>query len=324
LSRSRSIVAWLGLALAIGSGPITNAIGGTKTEVAAPTSIAMRHVDLRIDPRIVFHIETLRGQLLRAEPSRLPTFDDKHSLLISIDAAKLALSSANLADLLNDYVFAYPGAPITDVKIAFDHGTIALNAVVHKGIGIPVHMKGNMSVDADGTIRFGITAIRAADLPVKGLLDLLGVKVQGILALHRDRGVDIQGNDLLLDVNRIPIAPQIRGRVTAVRIAGDRLNLVFGRNTPTPPPLPVKADNFIYLRGGMVAFGKLTMRDADLEIVDIDPSGPFEFYIDRYNVQLVAGFVRNTPSYGLIVFMPDFSKALAKASAAPAQSRPKH
>ena len=38
-----------------------------------------------------------------------------------------------------------------------------------------------------------------------------------------------------------------------------------------------------------------------------DPSDPFDFYIDRYNEQLVAGFSRNQPSYGLLVFMRDFN-----------------
>ena len=53
-------------------------------------------------------------------------------------------------------------------------------------------------------------------------------------------------------------------------------------------------------------FGKLTMHDTDLEIVDESPATPFEFSLPEYNRQLVAGYSKNTPSHGLIVFMPGF------------------
>ena len=62
----------------------------------------------------------------------------------------------------------------------------------------------------------------------------------------------------------------------------------------------------MYFRGGTLRMGKLLMVDADMQVVDTDPSDPFDFFIDRYNDQLVAGFARNQPNYGLLVFMRDF------------------
>jgi len=48
--------------------------------------------------------------------------------------------------------------------------------------------------------------------------------------------------------------------------------------------------------------------DAKLfELIDADPSDPFDFFIDRYNDQLIAGFTRNQSNYGLLVFMRDFN-----------------
>jgi hypothetical protein len=49
------------------------------------------------------------------------------------------------------------------------------------------------------------------------------------------------------------------------------------------------------------------MTDADLEIVDQSPLTPFDFSLPDYNRQLVAGYSKNTPTHGLIVFMPDFA-----------------
>jgi hypothetical protein len=64
----------------------------------------------------------------------------------------------------------------------------------------------------------------------------------------------------------------------------------------------------MYHRGGVLRFGKLTMSDADLEIVSESQHTPFEFSLADYNRQLTAGYSKNTISHGLIVFMRDFSQ----------------
>jgi hypothetical protein len=71
--------------------------------------------------------------------------------------------------------------------------------------------------------------------------------------------------------------------------------------------LPYKAQNYIYHKGGVLRFGKLTMTDADLEIVDQSSLTPFDFSLPDYNRQLVAGHSKNTSTHGLIVFMPDLA-----------------
>jgi len=61
-------------------------------------------------------------------------------------------------------------------------------------------------------------------------------------------------------------------------------------------------------RGNRLAFGKLTMTDADMTLIDMDQADPFDFYIDRYQAQLSAGYTKITPSFGLRVYMKDLNK----------------
>ena len=70
---------------------------------------------------------------------------------------------------------------------------------------------------------------------------------------------------------------------------------------------PLARDAYIYHRGGTLRFGKLTMRDADLEIVG-DRPGLFDFFQKQYSRQLVAGYSRSTASKGLIAHIADYSK----------------
>jgi hypothetical protein len=49
------------------------------------------------------------------------------------------------------------------------------------------------------------------------------------------------------------------------------------------------------------------MTDTDLELVDEDPRDPFDFSVDRWNEQLVAGYSKTTSTRGLRAHMPDFN-----------------
>jgi hypothetical protein len=67
-------------------------------------------------------------------------------------------------------------------------------------------------------------------------------------------------------------------------------------------------------RKNQLRFGKLTMSDTDLILIDMDPRDPFDFYLDHYKEQLVAGYTKETPSFGLRVYMCDYNKLQATKS----------
>jgi hypothetical protein len=56
------------------------------------------------------------------------------------------------------------------------------------------------------------------------------------------------------------------------------------------------------------------MADTDLALIDQDARDPFDFNLERYNVQLVAGYSKNTPNKGLKTFMPDADDMAARAA----------
>ena len=113
---------------------------------------------------------------------------------------------------------------------------------------------------------------------------------------------------MILYPERIIPPPQIRGRVTAVKVEQDQIVQSFGQ-TARPLSLPnPDAANYMYFKDGTLRFGELTMTNLDLEIIDADPKDPFDFYLERYNDQLVAGDSKNRPDYGLTVFMPDYHR----------------
>lgn len=331
----RSLAFWVGVATAVLAATVlflaaarrnSSASSGlpgairSQTDVPArpaspeePVETELRNVDFHVDSGAVLHIRRLRGELLRTEKSTPATFDDKTSFSIKIDSALIGITAGNLAALMNGYVFAYRGAPLRNLKLSLEGNRLILEGDLMKGLGIPFEAEGELSATASGLIRLQLTHIKSAHVPVKGLMDLLGVKMADLINLNQSRGARVEGDDVLLDPERIIPPPRVRGRVTVAGIEGEEIVLHFGpeggKSSPKPlsPPRP-DAPNYMYFRGGTLRFGKLTMTDADLQIIDTDPRDSFDFDLGQYNIQLVAGYSKTTPTYGLIVFMPDLHR----------------
>ena len=179
---------------------------------------------------------------------------------------------------------------------------------LHKGLDLPFEVGASLAVTPDGRVRVHAEKIKAGHLPIKGLLHLLGDDLEKLIHENPGRGVQADGDDLILAPGALTPPPHIRGRITRVSIEGDAIHLTFssGRR-PAPLHPPLAASGYIYHHGGVLRFGKLTMNDADLEIVG-DRPGVFTFFQREYKKQLVAGYSKNTAANGLVAHMADYSR----------------
>jgi hypothetical protein len=270
------------------------------------TRIEMRRVNLHPDDAVSLYVDYLTGTLLPKHAGLPSNLDDKYSYDIAIDSAEITISAAALTLLLNKYVFADPKSPISKVTVSIDGRQIKQKGTLLKGVGLPFEMEGNVTVTPDGSIRIHPTRLKVAHLPAKGLLDLFGVETDDLISGKHMHGVKLDHEDLILDPSQLIAAPGIRGRVTEVRMEKDRLVEVYGPGARTH-----RADagrNYIAYHGGIIRFGKLTMTDADLKLIDNNMRDSFDFSVDHYKDQLVGGYSKTTPSSGLEVFMPDYYK----------------
>jgi hypothetical protein len=275
-----------------------------------PVRTWIHDVDLHLTETIQIRVERLEGRLLSLREGQPPVFDDKTSFTIAIESAEISIDQENLSHVMNDYTFAGKGSPLSEVTVRIHPGGIEQTARLRKAAGVPVFLQGPLQLQADGRIRLHPEKIRAGGVPVKGLLDLFGVKLAKLIKPDTTKGVSLEGDDVFLDPEKLLPPPAIRGKLAAMRMEEGRIVEFFGGEKEAASirfPVP-ESDNFLYYRGGHLRFGKLTMHETDLEIVDQDPRDPFDLHLDRYNEQLVAGYSKNQPDYGLKVFMPDFAK----------------
>ena len=311
----------LAIVMAARAGTAIPQVGHSRQPVAAsvnPTQVAMQNVDFYVDPEIVLHIHRLRGTI-RSKTGGPVVFDDKRSLVIHLATGEVGLTASDITALLNKYVFAYKGAPLTKLRVTIAGSQIVLTGTLHKVAALPFAIRAEVSATPDGHIRMHPVQTRIVGLGVTRLMHGLGMSLQGLVDLSKARGASVRGNDIFLSPDSILPPPTIEGRVIAVRIEGNEMVQTFGgENTPAQLSIPDPSQhNFMLYRGGTLRFGKLSMVDAEMQIVDLDPADPFKFNLDRYSSQLVAGYSRTLPDLGLEVYMRDIDKVTDAASARP-------
>jgi hypothetical protein len=275
---------------------------------AGSVGARMAHVDFHVDSSVVLRIHSLRGALLRASPEHPPYLDDKRSFTLAIDSARIGITPASLSDLLNHYTFAYRGSPLRKLTITVEGGHVKQQGLM-KGISFTV--LGDLTITPDGELRLHPSSIKAVGIGVGGLMKFFGLSLQKMVNTSGARGVRIEHDDFLLSPTELLPPPKVQGRLVAIEVSDTELVQVFGARPGSeahPKVLPEpKAPNYMFFQGGVLQFGKLTMTDTDLLIVDAEPKDRFDFFLDHYNEQLVAGYERNTADHGLIVTMPDFA-----------------
>ena len=184
---------------------------------------------------------------------------------------------------------------------------------LHSKGDVPFETDGTLSATADGKILLHADKIKALHLPVKGLMDLLGIDLANLIKTGKVRGIEVQKDDLVLDPGKILPPPHVEGRVTAVQVRAGQIVQTFGDVTKATD-WRLSAANYMAYRGNQLRFGKLTMSDTDLVLIDMNPNDPFDFYLDHYKEQLVAGYTKETPTFGLRVYLRDYNKLHRRVS----------
>lgn len=267
----------------------------------------MRNIQYHYSPQVAVHIEKLRGQFVPAKPDGIPIFDDSQSFSLGIRYARIAISADSLANVLNQNVFSADDAPLKKLKITVEGENLKIAGRLHSKADLPFETDGTVSATSDGKIRLHATKIKAAKLPVKGLMDLLGVNIQKLISTKKVSGVQAEDDDLILDPTEILPPPKITGRVTQVRVQGNDIIEIFGSEGDAGPDPGLKG-NYMAYRGAQLRFGKLTMNDTDMVLYDMDPADPFDFYLSHYKEQLAAGYSKTKLDSGLRVYMRDYNK----------------
>lgn len=300
------------------SAPVPVGTGPSATEASIapvsgdsdPTQLFAHNILLRKGPHFRVYVRWIRG-VMRRTGSRNPSLDAPESFVLEIQKGVINVRLADIADFLNNDAAAKP--PLRNITIANEDGELRIHGTVHKGISLPVRLDGTLSPLPDGRLRYHLQKLNVLKVPMKGLLGLFHVSLADLMPGTQIDGVSIQGNDIYFDTQRLLPPPHIRGNITSVTLTGDQLTVRYGGANNDEQSL-AQWHNFLRLVGGSLDFGKLTMRQADLTMIDASDGPWFDLDLANYQAQLIYGTTRVTQSAGLEVYMPNVGNLPAKTA----------
>ncbi len=282
-----------------------------KKSERAPTLLFAHNLLLRKGPSFRIYVRWLRGQMTRADQNEDPSFDDTDSFFLDI---KTGVIRANIGDINNYLNTDLPkDSPLKNIHITGDGEQVKLTGTVHKVIPLPIELDGTLSIVPENKIRLHVTKIDVLKIPFKALLGDFHIQLADLFKAKGMTGITVNSNDILFDTETLLPPPHIRGQLTTVRIANPDLEEVYG-NATEDLEKSEQWRNFLRLRGGTIEFGKLTMHQVDLIMVDISKDAWFDLDLANYQAQLVNGYTRMTPQAGLQIFMPDVRDLPPKAA----------
>jgi hypothetical protein len=269
---------------------------------SAPTRIYAHNLMLRKGPNFRIYVRWLRGEMARTRAGVVPSFDDPESFFLNVKSGVIRANIGDAGNFLNAGGVAQ--SPLKNVKLSADGDQIKLTGTLHKIVPLPIEMKGTIAPAPDSRIRIHVTKLSVLKVPFKGLLGALRVDISDLFNPRGIPGIQVSGNDILLDTQTLLPAPHIRGELTKVRVVSPDIEEVYG-NAENDVSRVEQWRNFLRLRDGTLDFGKLSMRHVDLIMIDTSDDAWFDLDLAHYQRQLVNGYTRLTPQAGLQIFMPD-------------------
>jgi hypothetical protein len=192
--------------------------------------------------------------------------------------------------------------------------TIQVKGDFHKLVDVPFSGTATLRVTPEGNMRMHLANMTVAGVIHQDVLNFLGIKVSSVAKPKRKQSFKIVGNDIIFPIDQMFPPPDVSGELHDINISGNRLNMIFGGgkssrpHAPSPAEAPtVTSGSYIFFGGGTMKFALLTMSPVNLELVPLKPGlhPHFEFSIEEYYQQLVAGYSKSLPNKGLLVSMAD-------------------
>jgi hypothetical protein len=271
---------------------------------SAATNVDAHNLMLRKGQGFRVYVRWLRGEMIRVDRNVNPSFDDPESFVLDIQRGVIHTNVGDLTNFLNG---SLAKSPLRNIALSGDGDQVKLRGTLHDVVPLPIEMIATISVAPANRVQLHVTKLSVLKIPLKGLLGDFHLIVSSLFRPGNIPGMAVSGNDIFLDTEKLLPPPHIRGQLTSVRIVNPDVEEIYG-NAQDDVTRVAQWRNFLQLSGGTIDFGKLTMHNVDVIMVDLANDAWFDLDLAHYQEQLVNGYTRMTPQAGLQIFMPDLSK----------------
>jgi hypothetical protein len=112
---------------------------------------------------------------------------------------------------------------VEDMKIETKGDHVVISGKVHKVVDMPFSVEGPVSA-AGRMLRLDASGIKAAGLPIKGLLGMLGKELGSMFNANGTEGVTVKDNTIFFQPEKMA---NIRGEIANVQVTSEGLTVTF-------------------------------------------------------------------------------------------------
>ena len=272
---------------------------------SAPTTVYAHNLMLRKGQNFRIYVRWLRGQMVRTRRNVNPSFDDPESFFLDVKAGVIRANIGDISNFLNAGAIA--NSPLKNITLSGDGDQVKLHGTLHKLISLPIELLGTIAAAPENRIQLHVTKLSVLKIPLKAVFGGFHITVSDLFHPQGISGLQVSGNDIFFDPQKIVPPPHIRGQLTSVRIVNPDLEEIYGNGRDAVTRVE-QWRNFLQLSDGTIDFGRLTMQPVDLIMIDLSNDAWFDLDLAHYQEQLVDGYTRMTPQAGLQIFMPDLDE----------------
>jgi hypothetical protein len=291
------------------------------------TYMILKNVKFRFSDEIFITINDMVSVPEPIKPYRYVDMNDENSFSINIISGKTTLEPVVMETLFAKSVLNYQDAPLKDLKqsiIEVDvdgkkEGRLRIAGMMKMGMWLEFEMIAKVSLEKEtGRLMIEAEKIKSVGNPfVKGMMDMTGLSLESLMSIKPGRGVTIKKNVMYVEALALMPPPKLSGKLidVAINIQNKNIDMTFGEDNPPKARyslLVPKAKNYIYICQGSVIFGKMLASDGRTQLIDSNPSDPFDFYLKKYLFQISKSSIRMTEGSSLIIYMPDYASLAGK------------
>jgi len=169
-------------------------------------------------PGVAFVLRNFAGAMV-------PTGNQLPACLVRvthIDRGRVVVTSASLDRLVQARIRPKDSS-ISDLKIEMREGRAILTGKMKKLI--PFRVEGPVTGTGEN-LRMQAKTVKAAGIPIKGLLEMVGVELSGLMGDNSVKGVTVRDDTILF---RLEAFGNIRGHVQSAKIASNALVVDFAK-----------------------------------------------------------------------------------------------
>ena len=270
------------------------------------TAVLMRNLIMYPYADVAAEVTELHGAAQPVKAGGPIDLDDVSSYRIAVASASMRLDAHDLTVLMNRHILPSGRSPIKHVDVTLSDGELHMSGTMEKlGVPLPFTATATLAPTQAGEMRVHITQMHAGDVVPKGVMDFLGMDLSSIAQPENKGAFHLEGDDMVVPMAAMFPPPIFEGAFTSFRVTHEGVYAVVGRAEPAGAAEKAQPHSVMAMRGGTVAFKRLTMRDADIAMVPLDPARNLGYSPRGYYAQMLGGRVIPQADGGLLAQVAD-------------------